>query len=51
MPLLKKAILFVEIKHGLCLPINNSLPPEQLTHFLDTYEDRFKFRDDLLDAD
>lgn len=46
----KEAILFVRIRHGLCLPISSDLTPEQLRHTLDTYEDRLKSRDDLLNA-
>ena len=31
----KKSLLFVRIKNGLCLPINNSLRPSQMKLFLD----------------
>lgn len=46
----KNAILFVKIKHGLCLPINNGLTPKQLTLILDDLENRFKYRDNVLKA-
>src|SRR3990170_4918482 len=41
-------ILTVDIKKGLCLPINRSLKPDQLRRFLDTYEKQLQTRDELL---